>query len=77
VSELSEVCEEYRKHGLDPDKFIYEVNGKPEGIAIEYADLLIRVFDTCERYDIPLEKALALKMEFNKHRTFRHGGKLA
>lgn len=68
-SEISEVLEEYRKHGLNKDKMIYaEPNcDKPEGIAVEFADLLIRVFDTCGRYNIPLEEALRLKMGYIKH----------
>ena len=50
---------------------------KPEGIAAEFADVLIRIFDTCGRYGIPLEEALKVKMAFNKTRPHRHGGKLA
>ncbi len=78
-SELSEVLEEYRKYGLDKDKFIYqtETKSKPEGIAVEFADLLIRVFDTCEKYNIQLEEAIKMKMEYNKTREFRHGNKKA
>lgn len=40
-SELSESFEEYRK-GND---YEYEVDGKPEGIAVELADYIIRVLD--------------------------------
>jgi NTP pyrophosphatase (non-canonical NTP hydrolase) len=68
-SEISEVLEEYRNHGLNEEKMIYSEPGKdkPEGIAVEFADLLIRVFDTCGRYNIPLEEALRLKMGYIKH----------
>lgn len=79
-SELSEVLEEYRVDGLDENKFIYYNEtkpGKPEGVAVEFADLLIRVFDTCGRYNIPLEKALIEKMKYNESRPYRHGGKKA
>jgi hypothetical protein len=51
------------------------VPGKPIGVAIEFADALIRIFDTCEHYKIPLEEALRIKLEFNKSRPYRHGGK--
>jgi len=80
-SELSEALEHYREYGLDP-KFMMFDDGdfdpvKPDGIAVEFADLLIRLFDTCERYHIPLESALQVKMKYNKTRPFRHNNKLA
>lgn len=50
---------------------------KPEGIAAEFADVLIRIFDTCGQYGIDLERALQEKMAYNKTRSFRHGGKLS
>lgn len=50
---------------------------KPEGIAVELADLLIRVADTCGKYGIPLEEALRVKLAYNKTRSFRHGNKKA
>jgi NTP pyrophosphatase (non-canonical NTP hydrolase) len=75
-SELSEALEEYR-HGRDMDE-IYSIDGhKPEGIAVELADLFIRIADTCGRYGIPLELALEKKMAFNRTRPYRHGGKKA
>lgn len=48
---------------------------KPEGIAAEFADVLIRIADTCGRYGIDLEEAIAVKMQFNKSRPHKHGGK--
>lgn len=79
-SELSEILEEYRK-GKNMTEIIFmpneEGNSKPEGIPIEFADLLIRVFDTCGKYNINLEKAIEIKMEYNKKRPYRHGNKKA
>lgn len=49
--------------------------GKPEGIPIELADCIIRIFDTCGRYGIGLENALKIKMEYNKNRPYKHGEK--
>lgn len=55
--------------------FEYWKDEKPEGIAVELADVLIRIADTCGRYNIPLEEALKLKLTYNKTRPHRHGGK--
>lgn len=76
-AEISEAWEEYRKYGWRPERFMYRENGKPEGIAVELADVLIRIFDTCAAYDVPLADALILKMAYNTTRPQRHGGKLA
>lgn len=73
-SELSEALEEYR-NGHYMWKIYYSGQGKPEGIAVELADLLIRIGDTCKHFNIPLEEALLLKMKYNKTRPHRHGGK--
>ena len=72
-SEISEAFEEHRKGG-DPTAVRWQ-QGKPEGIAIELADLVIRVFDLCGAEGIDLEKAIATKMEYNLTRSYRHGGK--
>ncbi|MDP2735513.1 MAG: hypothetical protein Q8P12_04860 [bacterium] len=48
---------------------------KPEGVAAELADLIIRVLDTAQQDGIDLVKAIREKMEFNATRPFRHGGK--
>lgn len=48
---------------------------KPEGVGSELADVLIRLLDTCERYDIDLYAEWRAKVEYNKLRPVRHGGK--
>jgi|SRR5690554_806715 len=52
-------------------------SGKPEGLAIELADIVIRVMDLCGGLGIELEEAIAEKIEFNATRPERHGGRLA
>ena len=50
---------------------------KPEGIASEFADVIIRIFDTCDNQNIPLIEALFNKYQYNLTRPYRHGGKKA
>lgn len=88
-SELSEALEEMRAGNRvrpgDPTPMIYYSGGgyvatastkactKPEGVAIELADAVIRIADLCGHMGIDLESAIALKMEYNEGRPFRHG----
>ena len=75
-SELSEALECVR----NGESFLHfdgaEYPPKPEGIASEFADVIIRIADCCAFYGIPLERALRTKLEYNRTRPHRHGGKL-
>lgn len=73
-SELSEALEEARK-GDDFDYTYYGDDCKPEGIPSELADVVIRVMDMCEHYGVDLEAAILEKHEYNKTRSYKHGGK--
>jgi NTP pyrophosphatase (non-canonical NTP hydrolase) len=91
-SELSEALEEFRDHGassidcvythveIDPHNmkkiFVLEKGKKLEGVAVEFADVIIRIADTCEHYGIPLEFAIEKKMDYNRTRPHKHGGKV-
>ena len=80
-SELSEALEDYRDgHEVDAIRRRLphgdEVLGKPLGIPIEFADLIIRILDTCEHLSIDIVKAIELKNEYNRLRPYRHGGKV-
>lgn len=72
-SEVSEALEAFRESGQV--RLVSFVDGKPEGVPIELADVLIRIFDLCEDYEIDLETAYRIKTEYNKSRDYRHGGK--
>lgn len=74
-SEASEALEEYRSDHK-PQETYYREDGKPEGIPTELADVVIRVLDYCEATGIDLESAIVIKNEFNKTRSYKHGGKV-
>lgn len=75
-SELSEALEEFRDgHGLDEVYYNENYSGKPEGIPIELADVIIRILDMCGQYGIDIETALSIKYHYNETRPYRHGGK--
>ena len=71
-SELSEALEEVRKSDARP---FYLVEGKPEGWAVELADCVIRIMDTCGYYGQDLQALVEMKMKYNENRPHRHGGK--
>lgn len=48
---------------------------KPEGVASEMADIVIRVLDVCSRHDIDLYGEMQKKIRYNWTREYRHGGK--
>lgn len=85
-SELSEALEEYRNS--KPIIYFKEINGfevsemsewngeKPEGIATELADCIIRILDYCGHEGIDIENVIKIKHEYNKSRPYRHGGKV-
>lgn len=49
---------------------------KPEGVGSELADVLVRLLDTCERYNIDLEDEFNRKLRYNATRGYRHGNRL-
>jgi hypothetical protein len=71
-SELSEALEHYRA-GRQPDEIWFEADDKPDGIPIEFADLVIRILDNCAAYGIDLQAAMEVKHRYNQGRPHRHG----
>ena len=51
--------------------------GKPQGMAAELADVIIRVLDMADELDIPVIDAVLFKHKYNQTRSYRHGGKKA
>ena len=50
--------------------------GKPQGVAVELADCIIRILDYCAWAGIDIEEVIITKHEYNKSRPYRHGGKV-
>lgn len=84
-SELLEAIREARD-GM-PNEYVLELNGeittdpdrfmcrKPEGVAVEMADCLIRLLDWFGREGLDVDAIVARKMEYNKTRPRKHGKK--
>ena len=72
-SEVSEALEDYRNNKM----FVFfEEGGEPTGFPVELADIIIRIADLAEKMNIDLAEVIKTKMEHNKKRPYRHGGKL-
>lgn len=80
-SEASEALEELRADKPDHRTFqLYFVDGKdgipkPEGVAVELADVIIRCLDTAGALGLDIERAYREKVAYNRTRPIRHGGK--
>jgi hypothetical protein len=48
---------------------------KPQGVAVELADAILRILDYCGRCSIDIEYVLRVKHEYNLTRPRKHGGK--
>ena len=66
-SELSEALEGHRTKAMDKHLTTYP------SPAVELADTIIRILDTCAAYDWPIGEILMAKMAFNCGRPYKHG----
>ena len=46
---------------------------KPEGVAVELADAVIRIADLCGHLGIDLDAVIREKMAYNEGRPYKHG----
>ena len=67
-SELSKALEAIR-HGNPPDDKCPEFNGA----TVEFADVIIRILDTCHQRGWPLAEAIVAKHAYNQTRPYKHG----
>jgi NTP pyrophosphatase (non-canonical NTP hydrolase) len=75
-SEASEALEAYRNK--EPLSWVRQDTGgamKPEGLGSEFADILIRLGHYAEALGIDLEREVVRKLDYNRTRAHRHGGK--
>jgi hypothetical protein len=72
VSEIAEATESVR---MSEPEFCFSANDKPCGEAAEIADAIIRMLDYAEFRGWDMQKIIELKHEYNKGRSYRHGGK--
>ena len=69
-SELSEALEAYR----NGESMMFFEKKKPEGVAVEMVDCIIRVFDYLCENGVDIDDVFQKKLEYNKSRSYRHGG---
>lgn len=69
--DFSSVCE-MAGHPSEPG-----VSGpcKPEGVAVELADVLLRTLDLMESLGVDIDAVVMAKHRYNQSREYRHGGK--
>lgn len=73
ITEIAEAIEEVRAGR--PNIWIGE-DSKPEGVLVELADAVIRIADYFGSEKIDMDLILRMKLDYNKTRSFKHGGKL-
>lgn len=71
-SEVSEALEAYRTRRFES---YTTPEGKPDDVASEFADILIRLLHYSKVHGIDLEAEFRRKMEYNERRAYRHGGR--
>jgi NTP pyrophosphatase (non-canonical NTP hydrolase) len=49
---------------------------KPIGIPTELADVIMLVLSVCGYYGVDIRRAISEKLQYNKERAYRHGGKV-
>jgi len=71
-SELSEALEAFR----NDEPLIWDNNGKPDGIAVEMGDCVIRIFDWFGAVGVDPLEVILMKHRYNETRPYKHGGKV-
>jgi NTP pyrophosphatase (non-canonical NTP hydrolase) len=75
TTEVGEAYDAFHNWGLT-DMTSSLLQSKPEGVGSELADILIRVLDTAKRRGFNLDYEYRRKLEYNKTRGYKYGGKV-
>ncbi len=75
ATEVAEAIEHIVLAKPEDDIHTVHINakGSPDGVAVELADVLIRVGDDVIEFMLPIIEALMRKHEYNKTREHKHG----
>lgn len=74
VTEIAEALEAYREG--QPLFWLDQANGcKPEGAAVERIDCIIRILHWFAAHGIDPDEVMKAKLDYNRTRPYRHGGK--
>lgn len=71
--ELSEAFQAWRANG--DFRITYREDGKPEGVPIELADVVLGILYNCEREGVDLFEAVEIKRRFNATRDYVKEGR--
>ena len=77
VTEVADLYTRYKDGTGGIPEIWWDDNGKPQGCPIEAADVIIRMLDLAEGFGIDIIQALALKVDYNQTRPYRHGNRRA
>lgn len=75
-TEIAEATEALRDLPRDPqyrDLAFTDESGKPDGLAYELCDAVIRILDMAEWLGVSMDHLLTQKMAYNAHRGALHG----
>lgn len=70
------VCQKEGCGFISEDGTCEYMKDKPEGIAVEMADCIIRILDWAGKENIDMDAIIREKHAYNKTRPYRHGGKV-